>query len=404
MMEEKKYLLDEVRRDKRTYQFLSDTWRADVDIARASIEKFGLSLAFAPLWMKSDRELALLAVKASGLAIEYVHPDLLKTDVEICIAALEKDSDVIDLLSPAICMREDVLLALLRSSWGFRSFKKHVPDTLLRNKAFMKKVVAINGRMLALSPPRIYMDPEVACIAARNCGRFAFKRLDECVEIPEVMREFELLQAACEKKMDEYLVEENSSKKEELFYEVNNFEWDFGIPSFRSEKLAYKKEAELTEKEPQGIRFFMMGDDDSMAKSAGPDGLDPMRIDAIFHSENTGFGGYSYALAQKMKEKLHLNATLVSLPLMDRSLSISIREQASSTMLGILETCKQNDWHRIRLTNFTYLKSCQFETFWGIALVMQEHENSYAMSVYMDIDPDFVKSKNGHQLGELGPK
>lgn len=404
MMEEKQYLLGEVRRDKRTYQFLSDAWRADVDIARASIEKFGLTLAFTPLWMKSDRELALLAVKANGLAIEFVHLDLLKTDVEICITALEKDSDVIDLLSPAMRMREDVLLALLRSNWGFRSFKKHVPDTLLRNKAFMKKVVAINGRMLELSPSRIYMDPEVACIAARNCGRFAFKRLDECLEIPEVMREFELLQAACEKKMDEYLVEENPSKKEKLFYEINNFEWNLGIPSFRSDKFAYKEETELTEKEPQGIRFFMMGDDDSMAKSAGPDGLDPMRIDAIFHSENTGFGGYSYALAQRLKEKLHLTAALVSIPLMDKSSSISIREQASSIMLGILETCKKNDWHRIRLTNFTYLKSCQYETFWGIALVMQEHENSYAMSVYMDIDPDFVKSKNGDQLDLLGPK
>ncbi len=403
-MEEKEYLMDEVRREKLIYQFLSDEWRADVDIARASIEKFGVTLAFTPLWMKADRELALLAVKANGLAIEFVHPDLLKIDVEICIAALEKESDVIELLSPAMRMREDVLLTLLRNSWGFRHFRKHVPDTLLRNKAFMKKVVAINGRMLELSPPRIYMDPEVACIAARNCGRFAFKRLDECLEIPEVMREFELLQAACEKKMDEYLLEENPSKKEKLFYEVNNFEWDLGIPSFRSDKLAYKEEAELPEKEPQGIRFFMMGDDDSMAKSASPDGMDPMRIDAIFHSENTGFGGYSYALAQKLKEKLHLNATLVSLPLMDRSSSISIREQASSTMLGILETCKQNDWHRIRLTNFTYLKTCQFETFWGIALVMKEHENSYAMSVYMDIDPDFVKSKNGDHMDIFWPK
>lgn len=60
----------------------------------------------------------------------------------------------------------------------------------------MKQVVAINGRMLEYAPARIYMDPEVACIAARNCGRFAFKRLEECFEIPEVMREFELLQAA----------------------------------------------------------------------------------------------------------------------------------------------------------------------------------------------------------------
>ena len=83
-MEEKQYLMDEVRREKLIYQFLSDEWRADVDIARASIEKFGVTLAFTPLWMKADRELALLAVKANGLAIEFVHPDLLKIDVEIC--------------------------------------------------------------------------------------------------------------------------------------------------------------------------------------------------------------------------------------------------------------------------------------------------------------------------------
>ena len=405
MMEEKQYLLDEVRREKRTYQFLSDEWRADEDISRASIEKFGVTLAFAPLWMKADRQFALLAVKANGLAIEFVHPDLVKSDVEICLKALEKESNVIDFLSPTMRMREDVLLALLKSSWGFRSFKKYVPDTLLRNKEFMKQVVAINGRMLEYSPSRIYMDPEVSCIAARNCGRFAFKRLDECLEIPEVMKEFERMQEACEAKMDAYILEQNPKKKDELFYELIKFESDLGIRSFRSDNFAYSEKEELPDKEPKGIRFFMMSDDISMAKSAGPDGIDPMRIDAVFHSENTGFGGYSYALSLRLKEKLHLNATLVSLPLIDRTSNVSIREQASAIMQGILDTCKQNNWHRIRLTNFTYLKSCQFETFWGIAQVIQEQEQNHALSIYMDIDPDFVKSKNGDQLDLLtGPK
>ncbi|MFD3409052.1 DUF4116 domain-containing protein [Aquirufa sp. HETE-83D] len=404
-MEEKQYLLDEVRREKLIYQFLSDEWRADVDIARASIEKFGVTLAFAPLWMKSDRELALLAVKADGRAIEFVNPALVKTDLEMCILALQKDSDVIELLDPALRMEEEVLLALLQSSWGYRPFKKYVPDALLRKKDFMMRAVAINGRLLGYAPSRIYMDPEVACIAARNCGRFAFKYLDECVEIPEVMREFELLQEACEAKMDEYILEQDPKKKDKLYYEVIRFESDLGIRSFRSDKVAYSEKEEVPEKEPKGIRFFLMGDEDSMTKSAGPDGVDPMRVDAIFHSENTSYGGFSYALSQRLKENLHLNATLVSLPLIDRKSSVSIRKQASEIMSGILETCRQNDWHRIRLTNFTYLKSCQFETFWGIALTIQEQADNHALTIYMDIDPDYVKSKNGDQLDFLiGPK
>jgi hypothetical protein len=97
MMEEKEYLLQEVSRDRHAYQWLSDEWRADIDVARASIKKFGITLAHAPMWMKADRDLAMLAVKANGLAIEFVHPDIVKTDVEICITALERESDVIDL-------------------------------------------------------------------------------------------------------------------------------------------------------------------------------------------------------------------------------------------------------------------------------------------------------------------
>ena len=106
-MEEKQYLLDEVRRDKRTYQFLSDEWRADVDIARASIEKFGVTLAFAPLWMKADREFALLAVKANGLAIEFVHPDLVKSDLEICIKAVENEADVMGAKSVQMAAKDN---------------------------------------------------------------------------------------------------------------------------------------------------------------------------------------------------------------------------------------------------------------------------------------------------------
>jgi hypothetical protein len=89
----------------------------------------------------------------------------------------------------------------------------------------------------------------------------------------------------------------------------------------------------------------------------------------------------------------------------DRSSTVSIREQASAITREILDTCKQNNWHRIRLTNFTYLKSSQFETFWGIALEIQAQEDDHALTIYMDIDPEFVKGKNGDQLDVLrGPK
>ena len=405
MMEEKEYLIEEVRRDNRAYQFLSDEWRADPDVARASIEKHGITLAFAPLWMKSDRELAMLAVSAKGSAIDFVHPDLVKTDLELCVKAIEMESDMIDSLSPDMRMQEEVLLALLKNNWGSRGFKRYVPDSLLRNKAFMKKVVAINGRMLELATSKVYMDPEVACIAARNCGRFAFKHLDICLELPEVMQEFERLQQECEAKMDAFIEEKDRRKKEKIYWEMIKYESDLGIRSIRSSDYVYSETEEVLEKEPKGIRLFMMSDEKSMEAFAGPDGEDPMRIDALFHTENTSFGGFSYSLSTQLKQTLHLNATLVSTPVIDRSSTVSIREQASAITREILDTCKQNNWHRIRLTNFTYLKSSQFETFWGIALEIQAQEDDHALTIYMDIDPDFVKSKHGDQLDVLrGPK
>lgn len=401
-MEEKQYLLDEVLRDKRNYQFLSDEWRADPDIARASIEKFGLTLAFAPLWMKADPELALLAVKANGLAVEFIHPNLILTDVDICVMAVENNGNALELLPAEMRMNPDVLLAQLAHGYGLYSeFNQNVPETLLQDKTFMKRALAINGRLLELCPLRIRMDPSVAVIAARNCGHFAFKRLEKCFEIPEVIQELQNLQDACEAAMDAYIVEQDLKKKDQLYYKMIRYESDFGIRSLRSERYAYSENKDLPFKEPKGIRFFLMNDDLAMAQTAGPDGQDPLRIDALFHTENTSFGGWSYALSQELKKKLHLQATLVSTPLIDRSSGVSIREQASLITRSILDTCKQNNWHRIRLTNFTFLKSSQFETFFGIAAEIEEQESSHELTIYMDIDPEFIKGKYGNELDSL---
>lgn len=403
-MEEKQYFLEEVRRNKRFYQFLGDEWRADIDIARASIGTFGDTLAFAPLWMKSDRDIVMLAIRTNGLAIEFVHPDLANIDVEICRLAVEKDIDSFELLSPEMRMREDILLTLLRGYWGFSPFKKHVPDHLLAKKSFMKQVLSINGRMLEYAPPQIYLDPEIACIAARNCGRFAFKRLNECLELPEVMREFELMQEECEAKMDAYLLEQNPKKKGELWYEICHLESDFGIRSIRAESTAYSGDEDDSEVEQAGIRLFMLADDESTPKSVKPNGQDPMRIDAVFHSPDTGLGSFSYSLSQKLKADVHVNATLVSMPLIDQQSSETVRVQATNMMNDILSRCKQNNWHRIRLTNFIFLKSCQFEAFWGIALSVKAEEDRHALTIYMDIDPDYVKGNFGGQIDLLGPK
>ena len=134
-MEEKQYLMDDVLRDKRNYQFLSDEWRADPDIARASIEKFGLTLAFAPLWMKADPEIALLAVKANGLAVEFIHLNLILTDVDICVMAVENNGHVLELLPAEMRMNPDVLLAQLAHGYGLYSeFNQNVSETLLQDK------------------------------------------------------------------------------------------------------------------------------------------------------------------------------------------------------------------------------------------------------------------------------
>jgi hypothetical protein len=87
--------------------------------------------------------------------------------------------------------------------------------------------------------------------------------------------------------------------------------------------------------------------------------------------------------------------------LIDRTSEVSIRAQASAITRSILDTCKQNNWHRIRLTNFTYLKSSQFETFLGIADEVEEQESSHALTIYMDIDPEFIKRKYGSELDSL---
>jgi hypothetical protein len=158
------------------------------------------------------------------------------------------------------------------------------------------------------------------------------------------------------------------------------------------------------EKEAKGIRVFMMSDEVSMATCVDADGKDPMNIDAIFHSANTSLGGFSYALAQQLKEKLHLQATLEMTPMIDRSSAVSICQQAREIMAEILSLSQKNNWHRIRLTNFTYLKSSQFETFLGIGEEIMAQEEHHALTIFMDLDPDFVKGKYGDQLALLGPK
>jgi hypothetical protein len=406
-MEEKILILDQVVRDRKAYQFLSDDWRADLDVARASIGKHGITLAFAPVLFKKDRDIALLAVKANGLAIDFVHPELVASDVDLCVAAVNQKSESIEFMPIAMRMNQAVLIALLGCKiFGYGLFKKYVPDALLRNAAFMLRAVSLNGRLLKLASSHVYSLPQVACAAARSVGRLAFKHLEECFEIPEVMEVLESMQAECEKKMDEYLLEADPKKKESLYWEVIQYESDFGIKSVRSERYASTpnlKHEPILETEEEGIRVYFMNDDVAMSHLADDFGNDPMKIDAVFHSANTGLGGFSYALAQQLKEKLHLHATLVMIPLIDRTSSVSICQQAKGIMTEILEECKRNNWHRIRLTNFTYLKSSQFETFLGIGQVLTEQEDQHALTIYLDIDPDFVKGKYGDELNFLGP-
>lgn len=405
MSNEKLLIVDQVIRDPKAYQFLSDAWRADVDVARASIGKHGITLAFAPLHLKQDREMAYLAVQANGLAIDFVHPDLVSSDLNLCIKAVKKHADAIELLPAAMRIHEEVLIALLGCQiFGHGLFKQYVPDALLRNAAFMLRAVSLNGRLLKMASSRVYMRPEVACAAARNCGRFAFKRLEECYEIPAVLEVLESMQAECEAKMDAYLMEVDPKKKEALYWEVIRYESDFGIRSIRSERYAYRQQDLEEEKEAKGIRVFMMSDEVSMATCVDAEGKDPMKIDAIFHSANTSLGGFSYALAQQLKEKLHVDATLVSSPLIDRSSKVSVCQQARNIMSEILSICKERNWHRIRITHFTYLQSSQFETFLGIGEEVMEQEDQHALTIYFDIDPAFVKGKYGGQVDLLGPK
>jgi len=70
-------------------------------------------------------------------------------------------------------------------------------------------------------------------------------------------------------------------------------------------------------------------------------------------------------------------------------------------MKFILDSCRQQEWQRIRLTNFTYLKSSQFETFLGIVAEIQEQESDHSLTIYMDIDPEFIKGKYGAELDSL---
>jgi hypothetical protein len=53
------------------------------------------------------------------------------------------------------------------------------------------------------------------------------------------------------------------------------------------------------------------------------------------------------------------------------------------------------------LTNFTYLKSSQFETFLGIADEVEEQESDHSLAIYLDIDPEFIKRKYGSELDLL---
>jgi hypothetical protein len=349
-----------------------------------------------------------LAVKANGLAIDFVHPSLVSTDIELYVAAVKQNSDAVELLPMAIRMHKEVLLAMLECKiFGYGLFKKYVPDALLSDSSFMFRVVQINGRLLKLASSHIYIQPKIASAAARNDGRYAFKHLEECYHIPEVMEVLESMQAECEAKMDTYLLEVDPKKKEAMYWEVIRYESDFGIKSVRAERYSstfYLQNEPIQGKEEEGIRVYFMNDEVAMSHLSDADGNDPMKIDAVFHSANTSFGGFSYALAQQLKEKLHLQATLVMTPMIDRSSVVSICKQAREIMAEILSLSQKNNWRRIRLTNFTYLKSSQFETFLGIGEEIMAQEEHHALTIFIDIDPDFVKGKYGDQLALLGPK
>ena len=70
-------------------------------------------------------------------------------------------------------------------------------------------------------------------------------------------------------------------------------------------------------------------------------------------------------------------------------------------MKFILDTSKEKSWQRVRLTNFTFLKSSQFETFLGIADEIEEQESDHSLAIYLDIDPEFIKRKYGPELDLL---
>lgn len=397
MMEEKAYLLDLVVRDKSAYQFLSDAWRGDMDVARASIEKHGNTLAFAPLHMKLNPELAQLAVKESGVAIEFVHPDLKASDLALCIAAVGQNSNAINLLPEAMRTHPDVLLALLACpSSGYRMFIRYAPRELLRKVSFMLRVVRLNGRLLEFAPERIYMNPKVASAAANQCGRFAFRHIQSCFLIPEVLEALERIQATCESNMDAYLRENDQRKKARLYWNKVRYDVEFGVKSVRSDELActpHLIKDTIRDVEPDGIRVFMMSDDFSLDICLDHHGNDPLKIDAIFHSENTHVGEYSYSLAVKLKNELHLRAAMAPTLWIDSSSTVSVYEQTKLVFRAILMACKENNWHRIRLTNFTNMAANQFGTLLAIGEEVKSQENQMALSIYMDIDPSYVKGQ-----------
>lgn len=173
---------------KTTPAFLSNTgtdFRKDPDIVLAAVRQNGYLLQAADPQLQSNFCIALTAVRQDGMALQWVDASL-RQDKHIIFAALQQNPQAqrfvpkhplapIRLASQAaakVCGQRLYLGLIQRSGPSCRSM---LPKTLLENKNFMLKAVAIDGNMLQWAPAALRSDRDVVMAAvAQNQQAFGW--------------------------------------------------------------------------------------------------------------------------------------------------------------------------------------------------------------------------------------
>ena len=128
----------------------------DIDVAKAAIEKNGITIKFFDTSIKKNKQLALEAIKRNGSAIGYVDPSLgLSDDINVVKMAIDSNPYSIRYASDRLKKNEDVALYAIKTNCSAIDV---LHSSLLANKKFILKVMSSIDKLDRQFVYDIFMD------------------------------------------------------------------------------------------------------------------------------------------------------------------------------------------------------------------------------------------------------